>query len=92
VIQACGRVVRSPEDFGRTYLADTSLLDLFERSRGAMPEWFEAQVERMSRPELPNFDPDAADGSGDSATANRRARHSRSDPEDHPLADVWRTD
>lgn len=89
VIQACGRVVRSPEDYGRTYLADASLLDLFDRSRGAMPEWFAAQTERMSCPELPRFDPDVVGGSGgnDSATVNRRTR--RSDPENHPLADVW---
>jgi Rad3-related DNA helicase len=89
VIQACGRVVRSPDDFGATYLADTSLLDLFDRARATMPEWFETQVERMSRPELPAFDPNAVGGSGDSVTANRRARRSRSDPDDHPLADVW---
>lgn len=91
VIQACGRVVRSPEDFGRTYLADTSLLDLFDRSRGAMPEWFEAQVIRMGRPNLPAFDPDTVgDGGSDgSTTTNRRRRRSRSDPENHPLADIW---
>lgn len=90
VIQACGRVVRAPDDHGATYLADASLLDLFDRSRGAMPDWFAAQVDRMSRPELPEFDPDAAGGGGDdSATASRRTRQSRTDPDDHPLADVW---
>ncbi len=91
VIQACGRVVRSPDDFGRTYLADTSLLDLFDRSRGAMPEWFSAQVERMSSPTLPKFDPSAADDSDGSSSEGRKAR-SRSTPENHPLADVWHTD
>ncbi len=91
VIQACGRVVRSPEDYGRTYLADASLLDLFERSRRAMPEWFGAQVERMEHPNLPEFDPDAASGdSGDSEWSERRER--QTDPDDHPLADVWGTD
>jgi Rad3-related DNA helicase len=53
VIQACGRVVRSPEDVGHTYVADSSLLDLFERARTDMPDWFAAQVDRMSRPALP---------------------------------------
>jgi Rad3-related DNA helicase len=53
VIQACGRVVRSPEDVGHTYVVDSSLLDLFERSRSDMPEWFREQVDRMSTPELP---------------------------------------
>ena len=90
VIQACGRVVRAPDDHGATYLADASLLDLFDRSRGAMPEWFTAQVDRMSRPELPAFDPDAAGGDGDGAASpSRRSRGSRSGPENHPLADVW---
>ncbi|MFC7224493.1 helicase C-terminal domain-containing protein [Halalkalicoccus sp. GCM10025322] len=56
VIQACGRVVRSSEDYGATYLADSSLLDLFERTRGEMPAWFAEQVERMGTPELPSFE------------------------------------
>jgi Rad3-related DNA helicase len=91
VIQACGRVVRSPEDYGRTYLADASLLDLFERSRSAMPGWFAAQVDRMESPQLPAFDPAAAGGgSTDSGQSSRQTR--RADPDDHPLADVWSTD
>jgi hypothetical protein len=60
VIQACGRVVRSPEDYGATYLADTSLLELFERTRTATPPWFAEQIDRMSSPDLPEFDPAAA--------------------------------
>jgi Rad3-related DNA helicase len=55
VIQACGRVVRSPEDEGHTYVADSSLLDLFERARTDMPDWFVAQVDRMSKPTLPEL-------------------------------------
>nr|WP_205254405.1 ATP-dependent DNA helicase [Halorubellus sp. JP-L1] len=55
VIQACGRVVRSPEDVGHTYVADASLLDLFERARTDMPDWFAAQVDRMSTPSLPDL-------------------------------------
>ena len=93
VIQACGRVVRSPDDHGRTYLADASLLDLFERSRGAMPDWFAAQVERMNRPQLPDFDPSAVGGSsGTSPSRTDRRERSRRDPDNHPLADVWGTD
>ncbi|WP_049998177.1 helicase C-terminal domain-containing protein [Halococcus sediminicola] len=93
VIQACGRVVRSPDDYGRTYLADASLLDLFERSRSAMPDWFAAQVERMTRPQLPDFDPSAAGGSSSTppSRTDRRER-SRRNPDNHPLADVWGTD
>jgi Rad3-related DNA helicase len=60
VIQACGRVVRAPDDYGATYLADSSLVDCFERARTDMPEWFEAQVDRMTRPDLPTFEPQAA--------------------------------
>jgi Rad3-related DNA helicase len=62
VIQACGRVVRAPDDYGATYLADSSLLDLFERTRSDMPGWFRAQVDRLSTPDLPEFDPVAAGG------------------------------
>jgi Rad3-related DNA helicase len=60
VIQACGRIVRSPEDHGVTYLADASLLDCFDRAASATPDWFADQVDRMERPDLPAFDPDAA--------------------------------
>ena len=62
VIQACGRVVRAPDDYGATYLADSSLLDCFERARTDMPDWFATQVDRMETPELPAFDPAAALG------------------------------
>jgi len=60
VIQACGRVVRSVDDTGATYLADASLLDLFERARGDLPPWFAEQVAAMTTPDLPDFDPAAA--------------------------------
>ncbi|SDY54266.1 helicase C-terminal domain-containing protein [Halopenitus persicus] len=60
VIQACGRVVRAPDDHGATYLADDSLLDLFDRSRADMPAWFADQVAAMEAPDLPAADPTAA--------------------------------
>ncbi|AKH98557.1 helicase C-terminal domain-containing protein [Halanaeroarchaeum sulfurireducens] len=53
VIQAAGRVVRSPDDYGVTYFADTSLLDLFERARADVPDWFEDALDRLDRPDLP---------------------------------------
>ncbi|MEM4781863.1 MAG: ATP-dependent DNA helicase [Halalkalicoccus sp.] len=97
VIQACGRVVRSPEDYGATYLADSSLLDLFERARSDMPPWFEAQVDRMRSPELPPFEESA--GRGDGSRANVPPTRTLggsptnasdpSVPENHPLSDVW---
>ncbi|WP_336342902.1 ATP-dependent DNA helicase [Halalkalicoccus ordinarius] len=67
VIQACGRIVRSPEDYGATYLADSSLLDLFERTRGEMPSWFAAQVDRMTEPALPAFEASTGAGAGSAA-------------------------
>ncbi|RJX47016.1 helicase C-terminal domain-containing protein, partial [Halonotius pteroides] len=87
VIQACGRVVRAPDDHGATYLADESLLDLFERARSDMPPWFQAQVDRLSRPELPPFDPDLAVGNADRSRGSRRSDAEHID--DHPLSDVW---
>ena len=93
VIQACGRVVRAPDDHGATYLADSSLLDLFERARSDTPDWFADQVDRLSKPDLPAFDPGAATG-GDDATSgsSRRSRRSSGSSESndrHPLSDVW---
>ncbi|MFB6108117.1 MAG: helicase C-terminal domain-containing protein [Haloplanus sp.] len=77
VMQACGRVVRSPEDHGATYLADSSLLDLFERTRGDMPDWFAEQVDACSTPSLPEFDPGAA-LAGVDASPSRSGSRTRS--------------
>ncbi|MFW5935521.1 MAG: helicase C-terminal domain-containing protein [Halolamina sp.] len=81
VIQACGRVVRSPEDYGATYLADDSLLELFDRASTDIPDWFRAQVERLSTPDLPEADPTAAlagvDASPNPQTIDRSGRDGR---------------
>jgi hypothetical protein len=71
VIQACGRVIRSPDDYGATYLADSSLLQLFDRAEADTPPWFAEQVERMSRPDLPDFDPRSASESNAGASGSR---------------------
>ncbi|SIR90974.1 helicase C-terminal domain-containing protein [Natronorubrum thiooxidans] len=105
IIQACGRVVRAPDDYGATYLADLSLLDCFERARTDMPDWFAVQVDRMSQPDLPAFDPSAAltgDSGGtrgssggerpDRSRRTRSRRSGRSSSSSSPLADVWDTD
>ncbi|ELZ30910.1 DNA helicase, rad3 [Halogeometricum pallidum JCM 14848] len=78
VIQACGRVVRAPDDYGATYLADSSLLQLFDRTRSEMPDWFAEQVDRMSTPDLPEFDQEAAGGRGRSGDAPRSSAGSAS--------------
>ena len=81
VIQACGRVVRAPDDYGATYVADSSLLDLFERTRWTMPAWFGEQVDRMEVPDLPAFDPRAAvseEGGAGFDESSRRSREERS--------------
>ncbi|MFC3958876.1 helicase C-terminal domain-containing protein [Halovivax cerinus] len=108
VMQACGRVVRAPDDYGATYLADESLLDCFDRARSDTPDWFAEQVDRMSTPDLPPFDPAAA--VGESTASARRASpvdrsaggtdHDSTDASSRrsgrtrssPLADVWDTD
>ncbi|QCS44151.1 helicase C-terminal domain-containing protein [Natrinema versiforme] len=71
VIQGCGRVVRAPDDYGATYLADSSLVDLFDRAKTDMPDWFEAQVDRMERPDLPAFEPRSALDGTASGTGGR---------------------
>jgi hypothetical protein len=73
VIQACGRVVRAPDDYGATYLADASLLDLFDRASADVPDWFRAQVDRMTVPDLPEFDPAAALAGVDATLAGESA-------------------
>ncbi|MFC4246943.1 helicase C-terminal domain-containing protein [Natribaculum luteum] len=100
VIQACGRVIRAPDDYGATYLADSSLLDLFERARTDMPDWFAQQVDCTSKPDLPAFDPRAAlggptSGNDEPSESDRvasRRRRSRRSSRSSPLADVWETD
>ncbi|WP_181685668.1 helicase C-terminal domain-containing protein [Halorhabdus salina] len=106
MIQACGRIVRSPDDHGATYLADVSLTDCFERARGDMPEWFKEQVDRMERPDLPEPDPGAAlaglsargssSPAGKSEASDSRRSNSRSSRRSrsgsNPVADVWDTE
>jgi Rad3-related DNA helicase len=83
VIQACGRVVRSPDDYGATYLADSSLLQLFDRAESDTPPWFAEQIERMEPPDLPEFDPRSASesnagASGSKVRGRKRTRNPRS--------------
>jgi Rad3-related DNA helicase len=49
IMQACGRIIRSPDDYGVTYIADSSIHDVFEKTRHEMPPWFEEQVQAMNQ-------------------------------------------
>lgn len=40
LIQACGRISRNEEDYGVTYLVDSSFRRLLDTARHLMPEWF----------------------------------------------------
>ena len=60
LIQACGRIIRTPDDEGATYIADSSILDVFEKSKHEMPPWFEEQVDRCSEADLPEIEAGAA--------------------------------
>ena len=86
IIQACGRVVRSPDDYGATYIADASIGGLFERTRQLMPGWFREQVEAMHRPDLPSYASaiDAVGGVENPGAATQRAYRS-----DTALDGVW---
>ena len=84
VIQACGRVVRSPEDYGATYLADSSLLDLFDRAGSDIPPWFQESLDRMTQPSLPGFDPADALTAYEIEPEPRRSRNRRSRRDTRP--------
>ena len=40
IIQGCGRVVRSKEDWGVVYILDSSFLSLYNRSKHMIPKWW----------------------------------------------------
>lgn len=40
IVQACGRIVRSDEDHGTTYILDSDFLLLFEKNPEFFPRWF----------------------------------------------------
>jgi hypothetical protein len=86
VIQACGRIVRSPDDHGATYVADDALLDVFERARTDMPAWFREQVDAMRAPDVPGLPVDAAGtgatvASGDATAATPGGERAATTPD-----------
>lgn len=49
VIQASGRVCRTPTDFGLTYILDGTIIPLYERNKNSLPEWFCEAVEVLQK-------------------------------------------
>ena len=44
IIQACGRIVRSEEDFGVTYILDSDFQNIWDRYRQFFPTWFRSAM------------------------------------------------
>lgn len=40
VIQACGRICRTPDDFGVSYCPDATFWNMYDKGRHLVPEWF----------------------------------------------------
>jgi Rad3-related DNA helicase len=76
VIQAAGRVVRAPDDYGATYLADSSLPDLPAFDAGAANAGASGGGVGDSRGRV-----------GDTSDSSDAPSL-----DDHPLGDVWETD
>ncbi len=47
ILQASGRVCRSPDDYGDTYLLDTGFANWYEKAKTSLPKWFTETVEGM---------------------------------------------
>lgn len=45
-IQACGRICRTPEDFGVTYILDKSFWRMYNDGRAMVPKWFDEALVR----------------------------------------------
>ena len=45
VLQATGRIVRSIDDWGTTYILDAHFDWMLERNRAALPSWFLARID-----------------------------------------------
>lgn len=44
LIQACGRISRHPEDFGETFILDSTFSRLYNESRDMIPKWFSEAI------------------------------------------------
>lgn len=53
-IQACGRICRTPEDFGVTYILDSSFRRLIRQGMGTLPQWFVEALDQQWLSEVIN--------------------------------------
>jgi len=53
-IQACGRICRTPEDFGASYILDSSFRRLIRQGIGQCPEWFLEALDQQWLSEVTN--------------------------------------
>ena len=49
ILQASGRIVRSEEDYGTTYILDMRVHDLIKRYYSSLPYWFRDRIEAKDR-------------------------------------------
>ncbi|QZA89476.1 ATP-dependent DNA helicase [Salinarchaeum sp. IM2453] len=96
IIQASGRIVRTPDDYGATYVADKSILEVFQRIKADIPPWFQEAIDRIEKPNLPEtIKSKSATSVGSESTEMQKQRQgsqndrSSKQQSDGPLSDVW---
>lgn len=47
VIQGCGRIVRSPDDYGNVYILDESFQYLYDRTKHRIPKWWKDAFHKL---------------------------------------------
>jgi len=52
LLQACGRIVRSPDDYGLTYILDSTFKRLYTQHTEMFPLWFQKSVKFVDTQEL----------------------------------------
>lgn len=49
VIQACGRICRTPDDYGVTFILDSTFNKLYNQGRHMIPDWFDEAIQWRNR-------------------------------------------
>lgn len=47
VIQGCGRIVRTPDDYGNVYILDESFQYLYDRTKAHIPQWWKDAFHKL---------------------------------------------